>query len=73
MEPVSWRPAFAPPATPLTRRLLVYFRSGAYMFPVSAEITRKDRRIEFNALIGRLAVTQSFNVEEMQFQGSLEL
>ena len=30
MEPVSWRPGFAPPATPLTRRLLVYFRSGAY-------------------------------------------
>src|ERR1700722_255806 len=30
MEPVSWRPGFAPPATPLTRHLLVYFRSGAY-------------------------------------------
>jgi hypothetical protein len=30
MEPVSWRLGFAPPATPLKRRLLVYFRSGAY-------------------------------------------
>ena len=30
MEPVSWRSSFAPPATPLTRRLLVYFGSGAY-------------------------------------------
>ena len=30
MEPVSWRSGFAPPATPLTRRLLVYFASGAY-------------------------------------------
>ena len=30
MEPISWRPGFAPPATPPTRRLLVYFRSGAY-------------------------------------------
>ncbi len=30
MEPVSRRSGFAPPATPLTRRLLVYFRSGAY-------------------------------------------
>jgi hypothetical protein len=30
MEPVSWRLGFAPPASPLTRRLLVYFRSGAY-------------------------------------------
>ena len=28
MEPVSWRSTFAPPATPLTRRLLVYFTSG---------------------------------------------
>jgi hypothetical protein len=44
-----------------------------YLFPLSAEITRRDRRIEFNARIGRLAVTQSFNLEEMQFQGSLEL
>ena len=30
MEPVFRRPNFAPPAPPLTRRLLVYFRSGAY-------------------------------------------
>jgi hypothetical protein len=30
MEPVSRRSAFAPPPTPLTRRLLVYFASGAY-------------------------------------------
>jgi len=44
-----------------------------YVFPVSAEITKKDRRVEFNARIGRLAVSQGFNLEEMQFQGSLEL
>jgi hypothetical protein len=44
-----------------------------YVFPFSAEITKRDRRVEFNARIGRLAVSQSFNVEEMQFQGSLEL
>jgi len=44
-----------------------------YVFPVSAEITKRDRRVEFNARIGRLAISQSFNVEEMQFQGSLEL
>ena len=30
MEPVLRRSGFAPPQTPLTRRLLVYFRSGAY-------------------------------------------
>jgi hypothetical protein len=30
MEPVFRRSGFAPPQTPLTRRLLVYFPSGAY-------------------------------------------
>jgi len=30
MEPVWRRPNIPPPQTPLTRRLLVYFRSGAY-------------------------------------------
>ena len=30
MEPVLRRSGFTPPQTPLTRRLLVYFRSGAY-------------------------------------------
>ena len=30
MEPVSRWSGFAPPATPFTRRLLVYFPSGAY-------------------------------------------
>ncbi len=30
MEPASRRPGFTPPQTPLTRRLLVYFASGAY-------------------------------------------
>jgi hypothetical protein len=44
-----------------------------YLFPLSAEISRKDERIEFQALIGRLAVTQSFDLEKMQFQGKLEL
>jgi hypothetical protein len=44
-----------------------------YLFPLSAEITRKDQRVEFDARIGRLGIAQSFNVEEMQFQGRLEL
>ena len=41
MEPVSWRSGFAPPGTPLTRRLLVYFRSGAYItnFPMLFSVT----------------------------------
>lgn len=44
-----------------------------YLFPYSAEISKKDGVVEFTALIGRLQVSQTFNVEEMQFQGKLEL
>ncbi len=44
-----------------------------YLFPYSMEISKKDGIIEFSALIGRLQVSQTFNVEEMQFQGKLEL
>ena len=44
-----------------------------YLFPYAAEISKKDSTVEFVALIGRLQVSQTFNVEEMQFQGKLEL
>ena len=44
-----------------------------YLFPLSAEISRNDRRIEFEARIGRIGILQFFNVDEMQFQGKLEL
>ena len=44
-----------------------------YQFPLSAEIGKKDGAVEFSALIGRLQVSQHFLVEEMQFQGKLEL
>jgi hypothetical protein len=44
-----------------------------YRFPLSAEIGRRDGAVEFSALIGRLQVSQTFYVEEMQFQGKLEL
>ncbi len=40
-----------------------------YLFPLSAEIGKKDAIVEFSALIGRLQVSQHFLVEEMQFQG----
>jgi hypothetical protein len=46
---------------------------AVYLFPFSAEIGRKDTYVEFGALIGRIAVTQSFTVQEMQFQGKLDL
>jgi hypothetical protein len=44
-----------------------------YLFPYGAEISKKDGIVEFTALIGRLQVSQTFNVEDMQFQGKLEL
>ena len=44
-----------------------------YLFPLSAEITRKDGLVEFEARIGRIAVVQRFKIEEMQLRGNLEL
>jgi hypothetical protein len=44
-----------------------------YLFPLSAEITRNDRRIQFEARIGRIVVAQTFELSEMEFQGKLEL
>jgi len=45
----------------------------AYLFPLSAEIGKKDDVVEFSALIGRLQVSQHFLIQQMQFQGKLEL
>jgi hypothetical protein len=44
-----------------------------YLFPMSAEITRKDRQIQFEAQIGRIVVAQTFELSEMEFMGKLEL
>ena len=44
-----------------------------YRFPLSAEISNRDGVVEFIALIGRLQVSQTFDVAEMLFQGKLEL
>ena len=44
-----------------------------YMFPMTNEISKGDRRLEFDADIGRLELTQSFFTEEMVWQGKLEL
>jgi hypothetical protein len=44
-----------------------------YLFPRSKEITKTDRRILFDAQIGRLQFTQSFYLDAMTFQGKLEL
>ena len=44
-----------------------------YLFPRSNEITKQDRRIEFNATIERLQFTSAFYVDEMVWQGKLQL
>jgi len=44
-----------------------------YLFPLSAEITKKDRQIQFAAQIGRIVVAQTFDLSEMEFMGKLEL
>jgi hypothetical protein len=44
-----------------------------YLFPRSKEITKQDRRIEFEAKIGVLELNESFFAEDMVFQDKLEL
>jgi hypothetical protein len=44
-----------------------------YLFPRTAEITWRDHRIEFDAVVGRLKFTQPFDADEMMFHGKLEL
>jgi hypothetical protein len=42
-----------------------------YIFPRSVEISREDANVDFEALIGRLKVTQPFIPAEMVYQGKL--
>jgi hypothetical protein len=44
-----------------------------YLFPLSAEITKNDRLLQFEAHIGRIVIAQTFDLSEMEFQGKLEL
>ena len=44
-----------------------------YLFPRSQEITRHDKRVEFDAQIGKLRLAQSFSVDDMIYRGKLEL
>jgi len=47
--------------------------AAVYVFPLSAEISAKDKQVEFEAHIGRIVVTQLFELSEMVFQGKLEI
>ncbi len=44
-----------------------------YLFPLSAEISSKDGQVRFEAQIGRISVTHTYNLKEMEFLGRLEL
>jgi hypothetical protein len=44
-----------------------------FLFPRSKEITQADRRLKFEAKMGALELNESFFVEDMMFQGKLEL
>jgi len=44
-----------------------------YVFPLSAEIGKRDGQIRFEAQIGRIVVAQIFDLSEMEFMGKLEL
>jgi hypothetical protein len=43
------------------------------LFPLSAEITKRDRQVQFEAHIGRIFVAQTFDLSAMEFLGKLEL
>ena len=44
-----------------------------FLFPRAKEITKDDRRIEFDAQIEKLTLTESFYLEDMTYQGKVEL
>jgi hypothetical protein len=44
-----------------------------YLFPLSAEIGKRDGQVRFEAQIGRIVVGQTFELSEMEFMGKLEL
>lgn len=44
-----------------------------YLFPLSAEVVKRDGQVRFEAQIGRIVVAQTFDLNEMEFMGKLEL
>lgn len=44
-----------------------------YLFPRSTEISTSDRRVEFDAQIGRLKFAEPFFTEDMVYDGKLAL
>lgn len=58
-------------------RVEVFRRDGGpaifYMFPASAEITAKDGSVVFEAHIGRVVISQGFDLSQMDYMGKLAL
>ena len=44
-----------------------------YLFPASAELSKRDQRVEFDAHIGRINADHTFDLTQMDFLGKLEL
>ncbi len=44
-----------------------------YLFPYSAELTKKDHFVQFEAHIGRIVVAHAFDLSQMEYMGKLEL
>ncbi len=44
-----------------------------YLFPASAELSKRDMLVRFEAHIGRVVVDHTFDVSQMDFMGKLEL
>jgi len=44
-----------------------------YMFPRSIELSKSDRRVEFDAQMGRLKFAEFFSIEDMVYDGKLAL
>lgn len=44
-----------------------------YLFPLSAELSKNDERVQFEAHIGRISLTHTFELKDMEFLGKLEL
>jgi len=44
-----------------------------YLFPLSAELSKRDVTVRFEAHIGRVGVAETFSLADMEFMGKLEL
>lgn len=44
-----------------------------FLFPRTQEITKGDTRVEFDSKINKITLVEPFFVEDMQYQGKLEL